>query len=246
MRSLDAHALEEFIDRFQHLVLLQARRLRVPSEDRKAWTADLLYDVASSICRQPHRIGLVALVPYLITACRRKVLVSRRDRMVRERTDAGLMGDLGGEGESALLTTCSEDAVRRTYGPDVEPIALHPVLERLVSMFEHGVSNDERMLLSWVAQRTSYSLIATWLGITRSAAVKRVTRLRARLVDAAMRFGKSLGREDRAEFLRFVRRSRAFTEADLEALAASERAFTVGRTHPAPSSGADVDEEKAP
>ena len=42
MRAFDADALQEFIERFQHLVLLRARRLRVPPDDRKAWAADLL------------------------------------------------------------------------------------------------------------------------------------------------------------------------------------------------------------
>ncbi len=242
MRSFDADALEEFIARFQHLLLLQARRLRIRPEERKGWVAELLYDVASSLCRQPHGSAPRALIPYLITACKRKAFAARRDVAVRERTDAGLMGDLGGAGEAALLTTCSEDAVRGTYGPDREPVALPPVLERLVSVFEEGISMEERMLLSWVSQRTPYSLIATWLGVTRSAAIKRVTRLRARLIDAAMRFGGSLGREDRAELLRFLRRSGSFMDVDLEGL--TPRAAAPRDTEPNPVRPLSTDVEE--
>ena len=218
MRSFDADALEEFIERFQHLVLLQARRLRVRPEDRQGWASELLYDVASSLAREPQRSAPRALIPYLITACKRKALAARRNLAVRERTDTGLMGDVGGAGESALLATCSEDAVRGTYGPDMDPLPLAPVLERLVSILGEGASAAEVELLSWLAHRTSYRVIAASLGITRPAAIKRATRLRARLVDAAMRFGTSLGREDREELLRFFRRCGTFTEADLEVL----------------------------
>ena len=61
-----------------------------------------------------------------------------------------------------------------------------------------------------------------WLGVTRSAAVKRVTRLRKRLVDATLRFGGSLEPEQRAELLRFLRRACALDDARLDELAGNE------------------------
>lgn len=221
MRSLDADALAEFVERFQHLVLLRARRLRVPPEERKGWAAELLYDVAVSLCRQRHGSAPRALVPYLATACKRKAFAAKRNLAVRERAEAGLMDELGGIGETALLPTCSEDAVRGTYGPGWEPAPLPPVLERLVSAFEEGVSGEERDLLSFVSQRMPYSWIARKLGVSRPAAIKRVTRLRARLIDAAMRFGDVLDRADRIELMRFLRRSGSYTEAELAELSES-------------------------
>ena len=83
--------------------------------------------------------------------------------------------------------------------------------------------SDERRLLSWVAQRTSFSTIARMLGEQRSAIVKRVTRLRARLIEAALRFGESLGASERAELVRFLRRTGAYDPAALDALARGER-----------------------
>ena len=240
MRSFDGAALEEFIERFQHLVMLQARRLRVRPEERKAWTSELLYDVASSLCRQPHGHAVGALVPYVMTACRRKAFAARRDMAVRERADAGLMGELGGAGERALLTTCSEDAVRGSYGPGVEPVPLPLVLERLVSLFDEGISAEERMLLSLVAQRTPYSVIGPSLGITRAAAIKRTTRIRARLVEAARRFGQGLDREDRVELLRFLRRCGSALAADLEERPAALPEHRTGRIDAAPPRRADV------
>jgi hypothetical protein len=244
MRSLDADALEEFIERFQHLVLLQARRLGIRREERKAWVAELLYDVARTLCRQRQGSAPGTLATYLITAGRRKAFARKRDAAVRERTDTGLMGELGGAGETALLTTCSEDAVRCTYGPAWEPMGLLPVLERLVSVFEEGISTDERMLLGWVGQRTPYSLIATWLGLSRSGAIKRVTRLRARLVDAAMRFGDSLDRDDRIELRRFLRRSGSFSDSELAGLTEAGAAFRLGETNTAGERGTDAEESE--
>jgi hypothetical protein len=221
MRTRDVAAIEEFIRRFQHLALVHAKRLRVPPDERRHWVAEVLYEVALVLCRRespvPHALG-----PYLVTAFRRKTFAAHRQRVVRERLQTAASDEVGGAGQRALLGACSEASVRATYGPAWEPALLPPVLERLVAMLEQAVSVDERELLSWVGRRVSYSTIAEWLGITRSAAVKRVTRLRARLVEAAMRFGGSLEREDRAELVRFLRRTGAFEEAELLALASMQ------------------------
>ena len=221
MRALDQEALEEFMARFQHDVLLQARKLRVPFHERRHWVAELLYDVASSLCADERRTVPSSLRGYLITAAQHKAQAPRRQQAVRERHERELAADIGGIGERAVLSASSEHSIRATFGPGVEPPPLPPVLERLVSVFDEGISREERELLSWVGQRIPYRVMAEWLGIGRTAAVKRVTRLRARLLDAARRFGEGLDRAEWHEFERFLRRAglmavgRAFLMAPL-------------------------------
>lgn len=226
MRTLDPWALEEFVARFQDLVTDRAKRHRVPFAERRAWVADLLYDVATTLSRRTRGPVPDHLGGYLIGACRRKALAMARDRLVREQIEDALADDVGNQEEHAVLSACSEHSVRATYAPDLEPAPLPPVLERLVSMFDEGISDDERQLLAWVGQRIPYSLIAEWLGEKRPTIVKRTTRLRARLVDAALRFGTALEREDRRELLRFLRRTDMFSEQELTALASTPSAIS--------------------
>src|SRR3982751_3879046 len=87
LRSRDGDAIEEFIRRYQPLVLIQARRLRVAPEERTHWVIELLYQVAITIARDttpaPRSIG-----PYLVAACKRKAFSDWRNRIARERGEA--------------------------------------------------------------------------------------------------------------------------------------------------------------
>ena len=221
VRRGDIEAIDEFLERFQEVVMSQAKLLRVPPVEWRAWTSDLLCDVV---------VGLIAkrgasprsVVAYLLTAARNKHRAAHRDWSLHQRRLDEHAAGLGGA-ERVLASACSEFSVRTTYGPGWEPAPLPPVLERLVAAMEHAIHPDERRLLSWVAQRTSFSTIARMLGEQRSTIVKRVTRLRARLIDAALRFGESLAASDRAELVRFLRRTGAYDAAALDALARGDR-----------------------
>jgi hypothetical protein len=218
VRALELGAIEEFIERFQHVALVQARRLRIPREERKGWVIELLYDVCAALARERRAAPPRSLVAYLITACKRKAFAALRDRALREVRERDAADDVAGTGERAVVTCASEYSLRAMYGPASEASELPPVLERLVSMFDEGVSEDERQLLSWLGQRIPYSTIAGWLGMQRSAVIKRVTRLRARLIDAALRYGEGLEPDERHELLRFLRRTGAYSERDLGSL----------------------------
>jgi CRP-like cAMP-binding protein len=221
VRRGDAEAIDEFLERFQEVVMSQAKLVRVPAPEWRTWTADLLCDVV---------VGLVdkagpsprSIVAYLMTAARNKHRAALRQRLLRERRLDERATLLAGA-ERVLETACSEFSVRMTQGCDWEPAPLPPVLDRLVSAMEFAIGPDDRRLLSWVAQRTSFSTIARMLGEQRSTIVKRVTRLRARLIEAALRFGESLGAHERAELVRFLRRTGAYDAAALDALARGER-----------------------
>ena len=221
VRRGDTEAIDEFLERFQEVVMSQAKLLRVPPVDWRSWTSDLLCDVVVGLINRTSASPR-SIVAYLITAARNKHRAAQREWSVHERRiDERAIG-LGGA-ERVLASACSEYSVRTTYAPDWEPAPLPAILDRLVSAMEQGINADERRLLSWVAQRTSFSTISRMLGEQRSTIVKRVTRLRARLIDAALRFGESLAASERAELVRFLRRTGAYDAAALDALARGER-----------------------
>lgn len=219
IRAQRPDAIEELIRRCHSLVLRQATRLGIPRDERVVWAMELLYHVAMSIAREtastPRAIG-----PYVATACKRKAFTERRDRVVRERWEGDSTEELGGHSERAVVAACSEDSLRAARGPAWEQPELPPVLERLVARIDGEISEQERQLLSWVGQHVPYSLIAEWLGVSRAAVTKRITRLRARLIRVACRFGGTLDPADTALLVRFLRRAGAVDERRLAGLTA--------------------------
>lgn len=221
MRAGEEPAMREFIERYQSLVLVQARRFRVPEDERQHWTAEALYDVALSLIRSTRPVP-ASLPGYLIAACRRKAMMSeraRRSRMVREAAVAGNVG-----GERVIVATCSEESLRQARGPTREASSLPVVLERLVEALDDRLDASERTLLSWMGQRVPYSTMATWLEISRSAVIKRAMRLRVRLLGVAMEFGQTLDTADRRELVRFFRRTGALDALALARLENGEHA----------------------
>lgn len=220
-RRGEVEAIDEFLARFQEVVMSQAKLLRVPRAEWRSWSSDLLCDVVVGLMSKKHASPR-SIVAYLIAAARNKHRAAQREWSIHQARIAERATELGGT-ERVLGTACSEASVRATYAPDWEPAPLPPVLDRLVSAMERALAPDERRLLSWVAQRTSFTTIARMLGEQRSTVVKRVTRLRARLIDAALQFGTSLDAKERSQLVRFLRRTGAYDPAALDALARGER-----------------------
>ena len=222
VRRGDADAIDEFLERFQEVVMSQAKLLRLPRSEWQSWTSDLLCDVVLGLMGKAQGSPR-SIVAYLITAARNKHRASQREWSIHHTRVAERATELGGA-ERVVATACSESSVRATYAPDWKPAPLPPVLDRLVSAMERAITPEEHRLLSWVAQRTSFSTIARMLGEQRSTIVKRVTRLRARLIEATLGFGESLPMNERMELVRFLRRTGAYDPAALDALARGERA----------------------
>ena len=232
MRAGEEQAMREFIERYQSVALVQARRFRVPEDERRHWTADLLYDVALSLVRSTRPVP-TSLPGYLIAACRRKAMMNeraRRSRLVREAAVAGSVG-----GERVIVGTCSEESLRLARGPLRDVSSLSAVLERLVAALDERLDATERTLLSWMGQRVPYSTMATWLDISRSAVIKRAMRLRVRLLGVAMEFGQTLDTADRRELVRFFRRTGAL---DAIALARLENGVHGREAHPSSADSA--------
>jgi hypothetical protein len=235
MRAGEEPAMREFIERYQSLVLVQARRFRVPEDERQHWTAEALCDVALSLIRSTRPVP-TSVPGYLIAACRRKAMMTeraRRSRMVREAAVAASVG-----GERVIVATCSEDSLRQARGPSREPSSSLPVvLERLVEALDDRLDSSERTLLSWMGQRVPYSTMATWLDISRSAVIKRAMRLRVRLLGVAMEFGQTLDVADRRELVRFFRRTGALDALALARLENDENAQESRRSSTVPPRG---------
>ncbi|HKO14600.1 MAG TPA: hypothetical protein VJU87_00075 [Gemmatimonadaceae bacterium] len=240
LRAEELEALDEFITRFEPLVQRYARQLKVPAADRTHWAAELLYDVATTLTRA---VGEPPghLAAYIAGACRMR---ARRQR-VREAQHEALMyralEQIGASSEMAIAELCSEGSLRAARGPAWERPTLSPVLERLVSAFEEGITEEERLLLHWLSRQMSYTTIADWLGSKRSTVSTRAERLKVRLREAAMRFGSELDRAERLELARFLRRTGKVAEHRILELeqARGPRAAERGEdSAPAPGRGA--------
>jgi DNA-binding CsgD family transcriptional regulator len=232
VRRGEVNAIDEFLERFQEIVMSQAKLLRIPRAEWRSWTSELLCDVVVGLISTTQ--GSPRSIPaYLIAAARNKHRAVQREWSIHHMRIAERATQTGGE-ERVLEAACSAASVRATYAPDWEPAPLPPVLDRLVSAMGHALGPDERRLLSWVAQRTSFTTIARMLGEQRSTVVKRVTRLRARLIDAALRFGTSLDAKERGQLVRFLRRTGAYDPAALDALARGEHQLREHSRRPRP------------
>jgi hypothetical protein len=199
-------AVDEFIRRFEAIVLRCARQLQIPRQDRTHWVGDVLYEVALTLGRARGPIPN-HLAAYVTGACKRRgrrehTTARSHDARVREATS-----EVYASGESAALGVCSEGSVRLACGIDWESATMPPVLARLAAAFDEEITGEERDVLSWLGQHVSYTTIASWLGISRPAAVSRIQRLRARLIRTTLRFGAGLDAADRAQLLRFLRRA---------------------------------------
>ena len=206
IREGRSEAVDEFIRRFEDVVLRCARQLQIPHGDRAHWVGEVLYEVALTLGRGR---GAVPnhLAAYVAGACKRRgyrALTTARTRDARVREAAG---EVYATGQSAVLGLCSEESLRLACGAGWEAPSLAPVLAGLAAAIEAAITHEEREVLSWLGQHVSYTTIADWLGISRPAAVSRIQRLRARLMRTMLRFGAGLDTADRAELLRFLRRA---------------------------------------
>ena len=205
MRCNEPGAFREFFARFAPLVTALGRMRGSPCMELSERVTDFLDDAALRLCRVSTPVPRT-LAGWLTAAFRRRDLNSARDRRCRERLREQYSADAGGPSERVVLSASSEDAVRTSHGPGWEGPALAPAIEHLALALERGLSTEERQLLAWLAARVPQREIAVWLGASHGATRVRITRLRARLRDAALRHAYRLDGPDRAELTRFFRR----------------------------------------
>lgn len=236
MRRDDARAFAAFFRAFRPLLMEEARRLGVQPGLRQELVDECLDDVAMGL-RQYTRPIPRSLVPYLMKALRiQRALVRRGERRRADGEDAGAEhADLGVP--MSTVASVSESTLRASAGADREPAPASTALERLASMVEEGLSEEEEMILAWLSRRVPQSEIAEWLGITHGAARNRIMRLRARLKDTALRCAARFTGRDREELDEFFRRAYAVGRGKDAAGGSAPGAVTTEPSPPAANQG---------
>jgi len=205
MRRGERGAFHEFFARFAPLVMALARANRLPSTDLTERITEFLDDAAMRLILASTPMPRT-LAAYLAASFRKRARNTARDLRCRETLRDCYATDSGSGTERAVADASSEDAIRTSFGPGWEGVPLSPAVERLARAIEQGLSDDERLLLAWLGARVPQRQIAAWLGVSHGAVRVRVTRLRARLRDAALRYAYRLDGADRRELDRFFRR----------------------------------------
>jgi RNA polymerase sigma factor (sigma-70 family) len=186
MRCQDRGALAEFYRRFRPVLVVAARRLTADAIDGEAIVEDVLTDAAVRFVSTTMPVpGSVA--GYLVRMLRNRVLnaVRSRDRLEVRVNDA---------------TCTSEHAQRASAGaePDGERHTTPaPAVARLAAALDAAMTEDERMLATWLANGVAQQQIADWVGVSYPALCKRVSRLRARLRVVAERHVSAASADDR-------------------------------------------------
>jgi hypothetical protein len=232
MRRSERGAFREFFERFAPLVDAIARLHRLPDTDASERVMEFLDDAALRLCLPTTRVPR-SLAAYLAASFRKRSLNGIRDAHRRLRLRDGHATEGGGSTERTLPGTVSESTARAAHGPWLEPPVLAPAIERLALELERGLAPDERRLLGWLAQRVPQREIAEWLGTTHGALRVRITRLRARLRDAAFRYADRLDSSERIELDQFFRR------VDIVAPASRARSSAGDRITPTRHSAAE-------
>ncbi len=214
LRRNQPGAFREFFERFAPLITAMARLHRIPASGIDERVTEFLDDAAMRLCMPATPVPR-SLAAYLAAAFRRRSFNRKRDLQRRALLRDACATDTGVLTERVVPGAVSENALRTSYGPDLDPPILSPVLERLALELERGLSSDERRVLAWLGQRVPQRQIAEWLGITHGAVRVRIARLRARLRDAASRHIERLDGDERAELARFFRRIDAVGPASL-------------------------------
>lgn len=174
IRREEPAAIAELYRRFAPLLRGSARAW--PGVDGDALVEEVIADVALALMR-PTATAPRSLAAYLLVALRHRAAAVQR-----------------AEGDRAA----AEGGCAREYHPaDGEPAPLHPVLARLAAQLDASLDDQERLLLAWVAERVPMRTVAGWLGIGYDAALKRASRLRARLHASALAHIAALPPEDR-------------------------------------------------
>jgi RNA polymerase sigma factor (sigma-70 family) len=190
MRRDDPNAYMDLFRCYRPLLLGEARRLRIQPALCDEIVDECLDDVAMRLRRYTSPIPR-SLAPYLVRALRLHHLAQRRGARRRSTDERAAAAFDTVPTEAAVLSTVSEATIRASAGDYAERQLGSTALERLASMVEEGLSEEEELVLSWVSRWVPQRQIAEWFGISHGAARNRVMRLRARLKEIALQHAAS-------------------------------------------------------
>jgi DNA-directed RNA polymerase specialized sigma24 family protein len=196
VRRNELRALRQFVQRFEPILLDQARRLDVSRSERRTVVTGFLDDILVRLARAPAPRSLASFV---ITSFRNCVADVHREAAAHERNS--LSEEMDG-GERVVRAGCSEFMLRSARGPDADDEPAQTPGIALMTVLLQGCSVQEKQLLVWSAHRVPLRECAAWLGISYDSAKQRLSRLRARLVRESIAYMAQLPASDRAELSR--------------------------------------------
>ena len=199
VRQGDFEALREFYARFEPLLARYASRAGLAFESWEDEAHDVLCDVVLALLAGDARTrGDVRSVhAYVIRAFRNRMLDAHRASERRDAREAD---------ERMVLESCSEYAIRQSAGALSETHEPSPTIARLATVLDAALTAEERQMLTWVSNAVPMREIAQWLGVGYSAAKVRLSRLRSRLRERALRHVNECAGAEREELVEFLRR----------------------------------------
>jgi RNA polymerase sigma factor (sigma-70 family) len=206
-------ALREFYARFEPLLARFAARAGLRSDQWEEQASDALCDVVRALLANDRRTDVRSIHGYIVRAFHNRVLDATRGERRREiRREAASEG-ASGDDEPAVLAACSEDSVRASRGAGWEPSSPSRALGRLAALLDDELSEPERLMLVWVSNAVPMREIARWQGVSYVAAKVRLSRLRSRLRERALRHVSECTGVERAELVGFFRRGAEVAES---------------------------------
>ena len=207
VRQGDFEALREFYARFEPLLARYAARAGLDVECWEDEAHDALCDVVLALTAGDARTAMRSVHGYIMRAFRNRMLDARRASRRRDEREQGISPGADDGGERLVLAGCSEHAIRESAGAGAELAGMSPALARLARVLDDALSTDERQMLEWVSHAVPMREIARWLDVGYSAAKVRLSRLRSRLRERALRHVNECAGAERAELVEFFRRS---------------------------------------
>lgn len=206
IRQGERKAIRDFYRRFHPLLMQWAERCGVEAGLRDEAATQCLNNALLVLRRYTTPMPR-SLSAYLVIALRNAIRNSRRAENRDALRHRIAVREGAALGEWVISESCSEHSLRASEGPDREQPTVAPVLERLASALEEGLSADERRILGWVGDWVPQSVIAGWLGIPYPTLRSRVLRLRERLREVAARYASALDPDEQRVLKEFFRRT---------------------------------------
>ena len=209
MRAGDDWAWAEFDARFRARLEAYARHVGIPAPHWDECITEVVEDAALKLTSDmaPPPTNLAA---YLVRAVRNRAVTTARSAARRHRRH--VQASAVGEPEAVVWSLCSESALRASAGATREEAddRVHTpastARHRLGAALVRELSEEEQLIIAWVAEAVPYRQIAAWLGATYDVMSKRIWRLCRRLKQLAPIHASAFDAAERAELERFFRR----------------------------------------
>ena len=196
-------AFVEIVARYQALMFRYARNFGIRPGERREWVSSLMHDVVLTLLK-PGAVVPDSLGAYFARACRNKAYADHRAAVRRERHE----NEAASESLAAASASSVEDWQDDEIADDTNwsSSGLSPGLVKLAAKLDSAITPDERALLDWSSEAVPLRVIAEWLGISRSAAAQRVSRLKQRLRSIAPRIATDFSESEQADVKQFFQR----------------------------------------